>query len=218
VVIPRLLGRGVVEGFIHDSAEWILRKHLDARERAGRADAIVAQPLVTGARLPYLGVALTLELRHRCRFGSVELGGDRLTVKLGSVPPGTELQSAIRRLLIEWYHARAQQAVRRSVERQQRITALRPAGLRIRDQRSRWGSCGVGGVLNINWRLILAPPAVLDYVVLHELCHLRHRNHSRCFWSLVAQQMPDYDRHRSWLREHGTELMSFLGNRSPTRC
>lgn len=77
----------------------------------------------------------------------------------------------------------------------------------IRDQKTRWGSCSAKGTLSFNWRLMLAPPAVLDYVVVHELCHLTHMDHSPAFWALVESVCPDYRIHRKWLKEHGRELI-----------
>ncbi len=76
----------------------------------------------------------------------------------------------------------------------------------IRDQKTRWGSCSSTGTLSFNYRLMFAPPRVLDYVVVHELCHLTHMNHSRDFWNLVASVMPDYKQYKAWLKEHGQEL------------
>ena len=76
----------------------------------------------------------------------------------------------------------------------------------IRDQKSRWGSCSSRGTLSFNYRLIFAPAGVLDYVVVHELCHLTYMNHSKDFWNLVASVMPDYKQYKTWLREHGMEL------------
>jgi predicted metal-dependent hydrolase len=81
--------------------------------------------------------------------------------------------------------------------------------IRIGAQRTLWGSCSSRGTLSFNWRLVLAPFDVLDYVVVHELCHLRVPNHSRRFWSLVEDRRPDYRRHRDWLHEHGPELLAF---------
>ena len=78
--------------------------------------------------------------------------------------------------------------------------------IRIGDQRSRWGSCSSNGTLSFNWRLILAPPEILDYVVIHELCHLTHMNHSKAFWELVESVDPDYKEHERWLRENGDTL------------
>lgn len=77
----------------------------------------------------------------------------------------------------------------------------------IRDQKTRWGSCSAKGTLSFNWRLMLAPPAVLDYVVVHELCHLTHMNHSKAFWALVESACPDYRTHRKWLKDHGQTLV-----------
>lgn len=76
----------------------------------------------------------------------------------------------------------------------------------IRDQKSRWGSCSSRGTLSFNYRLIFAPPKVLDYVVVHELCHLTHMNHSKDFWNMVEGIMPEYKTYKTWLREHGQEL------------
>lgn len=77
----------------------------------------------------------------------------------------------------------------------------------IRDQKTRWGSCSAKGTLSFNWRLMLAPPAILDYVVVHELCHLTHMNHSAAFWQAVESVYPDYRTARKWLKDHGQELV-----------
>ena len=79
----------------------------------------------------------------------------------------------------------------------------------VRGQRTRWGSCSSRGTLSFNWRLVLAPVEVLDYVVVHEVCHLREPNHSPRFWRLVAERRPEWRRHRDWLRVHGAELLAF---------
>jgi predicted metal-dependent hydrolase len=81
--------------------------------------------------------------------------------------------------------------------------------IRIGGQRTLWGSCSARGTLSFNWRLVLAPSEVLDYVVVHELCHRRVPNHSRQFWVLVQRHRPDWRRQRDWLREHGPELLAF---------
>jgi hypothetical protein len=81
--------------------------------------------------------------------------------------------------------------------------------IRIGGQRTLWGSCSPSGTLSFNWRLVLAPAEVLDYVVVHELCHLRIPNHSRRFWALVEARRPHWQEQRDWLREHGPELLAF---------
>jgi predicted metal-dependent hydrolase len=81
--------------------------------------------------------------------------------------------------------------------------------VRVGSQRTLWGSCSPHGTLSFNWRLALAPHEVLDYVVVHEVCHLRVADHSRRFWSLVESRRPCFREHRGWLREHGVELLAF---------
>jgi predicted metal-dependent hydrolase len=95
------------------------------------------------------------------------------------------------------------------VEEEAPELGVRPVRIQIRDQRSRWGSCSTRGTLSFNWRLVLAPFEVLDYVVVHELCHLREPNHSRRFWSLVENRRPGWRAQRDWLHEHGPELLAF---------
>jgi predicted metal-dependent hydrolase len=81
--------------------------------------------------------------------------------------------------------------------------------IQIRDQRTRWGSCSTRGTLSFNWRLVLAPFDVLDYIVVHELCHLREPNHSTRFWDLVASRRPRWQHADTWLTRHGAELLAF---------
>ena len=81
--------------------------------------------------------------------------------------------------------------------------------IRIGGQRTVWGSCSARGTLSFNWRLVLAPLEVLDYVVVHELCHLRVPDHTRGFWALVACHRPHWRHQRDWLRRHGPELLAF---------
>jgi predicted metal-dependent hydrolase len=109
--------------------------------------------------------------------------------------------------------ADARRAARRLVTGLAEVEAdalgVRYERIAIRDQRTRWGSCSTRGTLSFNWRLVLAPYAVLDYVVVHELCHLREPNHSPRFWALVAERRPGWKVERDWLREYGGELLAF---------
>jgi predicted metal-dependent hydrolase len=83
-----------------------------------------------------------------------------------------------------------------------------PTGVTLKQQKTRWGSCGIDDRIHINWLLVLAPPGVLEYVVIHELCHLFYRNHGPRFWAKVKSCMPDYEIHERWLRQHGRTLMT----------
>lgn len=93
---------------------------------------------------------------------------------------------------------------------------MKSAGFSLSNARTRWGSCNGRGHLNFNWRLILCPPMVLDYVVVHELIHLRHFNHSRAFWQAVAESYPKFADARRWLKENGGEIMALYRDPAPT--
>jgi predicted metal-dependent hydrolase len=102
--------------------------------------------------------------------------------------------------------------VTRAVEQEAERLGVRYGRISIRDQRTRWGSCSARGDLSFNWRLVLAPERVLDYVVVHELCHRRRRDHSPAIWRLVADARPGYLDEKRWLGLHGRELLEY---RSP---
>jgi predicted metal-dependent hydrolase len=111
-----------------------------------------------------------------------------------------------RELLNAWYQEQAGKLFAERAAFWAERMQLKYRALRIKDQRTLWGSCSREGNINFNWRVVLAPPAVLDYLVIHELAHLREMNHSRRFWALVAAQCPDWKQHRAWLREHSRDL------------
>lgn len=108
-----------------------------------------------------------------------------------------------------WYREQAREEITRVVEHEAKKLGVTYTRLSIRDQRTRWGSCTRAGALSFNWRLILAPSAVLSYVVVHELCHRIRHDHSPEFWALVEQVRPTYREERAWLHEHGPELLAY---------
>jgi len=105
------------------------------------------------------------------------------------------------------YRNAAKQYIYERVEHFIPLTGGSYANIRIGDQKTRWGSCSSNKTLSFSWRLMLAPPYILDYVVIHELCHLTHMNHSKEFWELVQSVDPDYLKHRQWLKENGDSLI-----------
>jgi predicted metal-dependent hydrolase len=137
----------------------------------------------------------------------LEAHGSWVAAELASHRPRLGLE----KLAVNEAEARlaARELVRMIADEEAAALAVSFRRIEIRDQRTRWGSCSPLGTLSFNWRLVLAPIEVLDYVVVHELCHLRHPNHSPRFWQLVASRRPQWRSGREWLREFGPELLAF---------
>ena len=150
-----------------------------------------------GDRVAFCGTLLTLSTDPSAR--SVRRSGDVLILPAGDA-------AAVRSRLIRWYKSQAKSVFAA------RVRALAPeAGVlygpvRVSDAATRWGSCGKHDSINLNWRLLLAPPEILDYVVVHELCHIGRRDHSPAFWARVQRLMPDWKSRRAWLSAHRFEL------------
>ena len=151
-----------------------------------------------GAAFPYLGKAYTLEVRQYLSYKrpGVMLEGDQLVVLTARKDSGV-IEAAVK----EWYLEQAKRVVSKRVRFYQNRMQEQVESIRIKDVKSRWGSCSSKRNLNFNWRLVMAPMEVLDYVVVHELCHLREMNHSKAFWNLVEEILPDYRKSREWLKE-----------------
>ena len=107
------------------------------------------------------------------------------------------------RALKRWYQVAARQFIGQRCEWYAASIGCQPVSVKINDARKRWGSCGSKGTLNFSWRLIMAPPDIIDYVVVHELAHIGQLNHSAAFWRRVADVLPDYKIREAWLQENG---------------
>jgi predicted metal-dependent hydrolase len=108
-----------------------------------------------------------------------------------------------------WYRAEARARIEAAAAREARSLGVRHGRIGIRDPRTRWGSCSSRGNLSFSWRLVIAPAEVLDYVVVHELCHLRELNHSKRFYRLLEAARPTWREESAWLREFGQELLDY---------
>lgn len=175
--------------FLHEKADWV-RAHLarqPARPRLGH-----------GAALPIEGIARTIAPGEG---RAVRLGDDHVAV------PGPEAEIGAR--LRGFLRARARARLAMACAHHASAAGLDFGRLTLRDTRSRWGSCTAAGNLMFSWRLVMAPPAVLDYVAAHEVAHRAEMNHSPAFWAVVARLCPDYATHRAWLRREGPGLLLY---------
>jgi predicted metal-dependent hydrolase len=189
VVLPRRAAEREAAAAIRELGPWIERRIAELqRTRA----AIAAR----GASVPYLGATLGLvPERGRTR---VHRRGETLLV------PGGETDH--RPALERWYRRQARAEIAPRLDAATAAAGSSYSGLTIRGQRTRWASCSATGAMSFNWRLLLAPAPVLDYVVWHEVCHLEVMDHSPRFWALLTERCPDYRAHAGWLRRHGATL------------
>jgi predicted metal-dependent hydrolase len=198
VVVPRRFPLREVEPFVEEKRHWIERTL--RRMSATEAELPPAQ-LHDRGEIPYLGERLRLVVRFDARRTRehVALDGSELWLML---PPDADLREVVER----WYRRRARIEVKERLDAACARTGTTYTGLQIRGQRTRWASCSSSGAMSFNWRLLLAPPEILDYVVEHEVCHLEVLDHSPAFWELLASRCPDWELHEGWLRDHGHGL------------
>src|SRR3989338_640338 len=188
-----------VERFLRRPQRWILRQ----AQWLARVSARIPKRWPYGPTLPYRGEEHAVVLERSERGAAVRRVPERtLLVRLER--PGIE---AARRLLKRWYLG---EAGSRLTERLAVLGEAAGVGWRrvsVRDQLRRWGSCSATGCLSFNYRLVMAPPEVMDYVIVHELAHRRVLNHSERFWEIVAARCPGYREARDWLRSYGPSLV-----------
>jgi predicted metal-dependent hydrolase len=177
-----------VERLVRESESWVLKKMAVWRERR------VPEPRwEAGASIPYLGGALSLRFAPG-RRATASLEGSELVVAAPSHDP-----EAVRRAVVAWYKRTALPHLAHRAFVFSRLAGLAPPRVMLSSAGSRWGSCNSRREVRLAWRLVKAPPALVDYVVCHELAHLRHMNHSRDFWAEVGRLCPDYRRLRDEL-------------------
>ncbi len=188
VVLPRRAPERAAAQAVRELTPWIERR----RRTLARAAAEVARPAGT---VPYLG--RDLRLVPQPGRERVHRRGDDLLV------PKRDAAAAIER----WYRRQARAEIGPRLDAAAARAGVRYDGLTIRGQKTRWASCSSAGHMSFNWRLLLAPEAVLDYVVEHEVCHLEIMDHSPRFWALLGSRVPAWREHARWLRRYGPTLV-----------
>jgi len=176
---------------------WIIETVQHMQERA-RAQTRVYQ-FVTGAKIPYRGrmTKLTIEPFEGSLVEVSFHNGFQIRKPHDLSPDASD--SIIESALRLWLKRRVRDDARDFVRRQGERHGLKPRGVQIKDQKHMWGSCGKDRQINLNWHLIFAPKPVLEYAVVHEMCHLKHRNHEPEFWDLVGRVLPDWKDRKAWL-------------------
>ena len=195
VLVPARTPNAEIEAVVRKRAGWIVRKLAEELPQPQ------LKPLETGDTLHYLGREVRLLVQFTSdETPSVSLDSGFLEVACPVRLPDEDRAGTIRLALLGWYIERAAELLGESVERWQQKVGVAPARISIGDQKSRWGSCSSKGSLRFNLRLAMVPQELIDYVAVHELCHLLEANHSASFWQHVHQVMPDFEDRRRRLK------------------
>lgn len=198
VSAPQRMGQAAVRRLVAEKAGWI-----DKKLREYRAEGVndAKKQYVEGETFLYLGKEYRLHLATGDHGPLVTLDDRRLNVVL---PPDVELQSETARdAIFEWYRLHAEMAVEAAMMPFCRRLGILPPNYKVKNLSRRWGSCTAKNLLNFNAKIVMAPLPQLEYVVAHELCHVKIKDHSPRFWALMGQVMPGYEAHRKALRKDG---------------
>jgi len=190
-------------------AEFLKRKRPWIRSKVAEISLLPphrTKELVSGESFPYLGRNYRLKIQQGHQVG-VCLSGGYLRATIRPNEHGEHQTPRIQQYLQNWYRSRALERLQDKAHRYAQQIGVSPAGVSVRNFKSRWGSCDKQGQVVFNWNIIKAPHAIADYVVVHELCHLIHPNHSKDFWQVVGRHDAAYPEHRQWLKEKGVGLL-----------
>lgn len=194
VTAPRWVSVNEIESALQAKAQWIVRKLAEWRAHQARRDRLTVR-WEHGAPLRYLGETLTLHVAENAR--RTERIGDRLVVGLPAQARAEQLKDRVQC----WLQARAREVFAERIDWFGRCHGYTPRRWSLSSARTRWGSCSADGSIRLNWRLVHFPLDIVDYVIAHELAHLRELNHGTRFWEIVGHLFPEYERARAWLRD-----------------
>jgi hypothetical protein len=187
---------GEIDKFFNEKKKWLWKK---IEEREKKLKEIKPKEYLNGELFSYLGRPYQLKIEDKsdgCDSLTFSTSAGQFVLVRDKVHQG-------RALFLEWYKKRSREYIEEIVNDYSQALGLNPSGLRIGNALCRWGSCSSNNNLSFSWRLIMAPCSVIGYVVVHELAHIKEKNHSMRFWSLVAKTIPDYKEQRLWLKENG---------------
>lgn len=195
ISVPKALEVERIEQLLKDKNRWIKEKlYLHQQQQPAPK-----REMLSGEAFPYLGRNYRLKITTG-KLQPVKLLHGRLQVV---VPKAMRHEHIIRDMLTHWYRLQAEIRFKEKVKRYASVVGVEPTDVSVKTFKSRWGSCNVKGEIQFHWKVIMAPNRIVDYVVVHELCHLKHHDHSPAFWKSVERIVPDYLECKAWLKEFG---------------
>jgi len=197
VIVPPHASDEDIAKALQRRRQWIFEESRKMKERASSSPSLTR--FATGAKIPYRGRMMRLSVVPTDDTLVHVSYRNGFLVECPMTLADTSKDILIEEALRLWLKKKLREDVAQLVKQYGEANDLKPKSYRIKDQKHMWGSCGKDRMIHINWHLIFAPKTVLEYAVIHELCHLRHRNHDQNFWRLVKQILPDYEARKDWL-------------------
>jgi predicted metal-dependent hydrolase len=201
VQAPKGTPEQIVIQFLEEKWDWILQKKKEMKDRLeGSQEKVYEQ----GESFLYLGNTYPIQISQdpTIEQDHAVLEGDRLHIYVKQLE-----DERIKQALKRFYYQQCKELVEKSIRAYQSHFKTKPRSIRITDNKTNWGTCDAKQQLTFNWKLAMAPLEVIDYVVVHEMCHMVHLNHDRSFWRLVGKIMPDYEEQENWLARSSWKMI-----------
>ena len=198
IIVPKNLPMSDIKELLIKKSAWIQKK----LQLQSQIKPIDVKKYASGEMFSFLGEEYPLMVKQADTL-FVELDNKQLLVTL---PKGEDHPQKIKKILSIWYQREADRILRERVAHYAKLIAVQPTAIEIKTYKARWGSCTIHAKIQFNWKLIMAPYHIIDYVVVHELCHIIEHNHSPAFWHQVEKIMPDYKENKQWLKLNGASL------------
>lgn len=205
VLAPTWVSIRELQDVMRKKAPWILEKLVLIEEIKKHKHT---NRFVNGGTFSYLGRDYKLEVikQYGIKSTNLDFNDVKFIVGVPAELTAEQQEESIREVLLEWYMEHAAETVTARIEIYAGRMGLKPFKVLIKNQKTRWGSCTKDNKIHINWKIIMAPMEIVDYLIVHELAHIKIKNHSVLFWNMVESVLPDYKKCRKWLRENGHML------------
>ncbi|GIM45096.1 hypothetical protein DNHGIG_06450 [Collibacillus ludicampi] len=205
VTRPAHVSLSTIEDILSKKKKWILFQREQLKQESTQHWQHTYQ---NGEPFLYMGEEVLLQVSHdEIARPLIRLHGKRLEALVPFSVSNEEMPVVLREAIENWYRMEAKRVITERVYELAVREGLTFNRIFIKGQKTRWGSCSTLGNLNFNWRLMMCPPEVIDYIIIHELCHLNEMNHSQRFWNLVALRCPNYKECELWLKQNGSQIM-----------
>jgi predicted metal-dependent hydrolase len=197
---------GEIDRFLKRKERWLFDNTSGVKEAYAKRHTV--HRFTTGIKIPYRGRRVSLKVMRK-KSPSVEvIYKNGLHIAVPDYIKPSEQDFVIEDALRLWLKKQMRKDVGTLLRHYSEKHALIAKGFRVKEQKHMWGSCGKDGTINLNWHLIFAPKAVLEYAVVHELCHLKHRTHGPAFWRFLKSVLPEYEKSKAWL-EKNEQLLGY---------